>query len=70
MYEQAVKVFDPERAGALVDTRKHLGQHLAPLLDGKQGLLLRIDEDGDDDFVEQLAAALYDVQMTVRHGVE
>ena len=43
---------------------------LAPLLDRKERALLVVDEDSDDNLVEELRAALDNVEVAVRHGVE
>ena len=37
------------------------GEHLAPLLNREERFFVRVDQDGDDDFVEELTAALNDV---------
>jgi hypothetical protein len=46
------------------------GEHLAAFLDGEERLLIRVYEDADDYLVEEFAAALDDIQMTVGDGVE
>src|SRR5262249_56875971 len=49
--------------GALVD-------HLEPLLHGKQRLLGRIRDDGDDELVEDAEAPLDQIQMSVVNRIE
>src|SRR6202035_3852123 len=47
-----------------------LGEHLDPLVDGEQGLLRDVDENGDDHLIMQAGCPADDVQMTVRYRVE
>ena len=50
--------------------RKHLADHLEPLLDRKQRLFAGMDADGDDQPVAQADGVPDHVQMAIGDGVE
>jgi hypothetical protein len=68
--EQAAERIHPQLTVALVDVRKDLRQHHPAFFDTEERLLLRINENGDYNFVKQFAATLDNVQMTVSYGIE
>src|SRR2546426_11258733 len=64
--QEAVEGDDAEVA----ELRRGLVDHLQPFLHGEERLLRRIGDDRDDELVEDLKAALDDVDVAVVHGVE
>src|SRR5688572_29146908 len=63
--EQPLKEIDAQAAPAGRRLLQHILEHLAPLVDGEERPLFRVDEDGDDDLVEELRAAPDDVEVAV-----
>jgi hypothetical protein len=49
---------------------RELAQHVQPFFQRKQGLLVRIVQDGHDQLIEDLAPALNQVKMAVSNGIK
>jgi hypothetical protein len=54
----------------VVDALHHFREHLLAFLDCEERLLRGVYENADYDLVEQFAAALDDVQVTVCYGIK
>lgn len=70
LHQEPLEAIDRQAARARLDAAERVAQNRLPLFDREQRLLLRVDDDGDDDLVEEVAAATDDVEVTVRDGIE
>jgi hypothetical protein len=68
--QQALKMVYADFARAAIDLLQDLRQHFAPFINGKEGLLFRMDQDGYDDFIKEFAATLDDVEMSIGDWIE
>jgi hypothetical protein len=68
--QQALKMIDLNNAGSPLNSFENFAEHLAPFIYGKERLLVGVHQDGDDDFVEEFAASLDDVEVTVCNWIE
>lgn len=70
IHQQAAETLDFNQGFGRLERFDHLPDDLDALLDREQRRFLLIYEDADGDLVEQLAAALDDVEMAVGDGIK
>src|SRR5262249_33953516 len=69
-HEQSTERINAQFTASVVDELQHFGEHPAAFFDAEERLLLRVNENGDNNFIEEFAAALDDIQVAVSYGVE
>ena len=70
MDQKSFKIIYAQHAIALLDRLEHLFEHIATFFDREERLLVRVYQNSNDYFVEEFAAALDDVEMTVGNWIE
>src|SRR5581483_5202389 len=70
LHEQAFKAVNHNFAATLLYIFQNVGKDFFSFFIRKEGRLLPIDENRDDNFIEQLAPALNDVEVAIGDWIE
>ena len=68
--QESFEIIYTQDAIALLDGLEHLFEQVATFFDGEERLLIGVDQNGNDYFVEEFAATLDDVEVTVGNWIE